>query len=73
VPTTISFHREIFDHPDFIAGNYDTSFLETKFREGREDAKKKSMTLKRPSEGDSSETVSPATAEPVAAVNENPD
>jgi len=73
VPTTISFHREIFDHPDFVAGNYDTSFLETKFRQSPEDAKKKSMTLKRPSEGDSSETASTAPPEPVAAVNKDPD
>ncbi|RME22131.1 MAG: acetyl-CoA carboxylase biotin carboxylase subunit [Candidatus Zixiibacteriota bacterium] len=33
VPTTIPFHREIFNHPDFIAGNYDTSFLETGFKQ----------------------------------------
>ena len=32
VPTTIPFHREIFQHPDFIAGNYDIAFLETRFR-----------------------------------------
>jgi len=73
VPTTISFHREIFDHPDFIAGNYDTSFLETQFRQGPEDAKKKSMTLKRSSEGDSSETASAASPEPITAVYKDPD
>ncbi|MFQ5453254.1 MAG: acetyl-CoA carboxylase biotin carboxylase subunit [Candidatus Zixiibacteriota bacterium] len=32
VPTTIPFHQEIFEHPDFIAGKYDIAFLETKFR-----------------------------------------
>jgi len=32
VPTTIPFHREIFEHPDFVAGNYDIGFLETRFR-----------------------------------------
>ncbi len=32
VPTTVEFHREIFDHPDFIAGNYDIGFLETRFK-----------------------------------------
>jgi len=32
VPTTIPFHREIFRHPDFLAGKYDINFLETKFR-----------------------------------------
>jgi acetyl-CoA carboxylase biotin carboxylase subunit len=62
VPTTIPFHQEIFKHPDFIAGNYDTSFIETKFRQGREDSKKKSMTLMRPGEGGASEA--PTAAEP---------
>lgn len=68
VPTTIPFHQEIFKHPDFLAGNYDTSFLETKFRQGNEDAKKKSMTLRRPGESDSSEPEEGKTtdAEPVA-------
>jgi len=33
VPTTIPFHQDIFRHPDFIAGNYDNTFLETKFDE----------------------------------------
>jgi acetyl-CoA carboxylase biotin carboxylase subunit len=32
VPTTIPFHKEIFNHPDFVAGNYDIGFLETRFR-----------------------------------------
>lgn len=70
VPTTIAFHREIFDHPDFIAGNYDTSFLETKFRQGREDSKKKSMTLKRPGENDSSEVPTDGVLDAVAANTE---
>ena len=34
VPTTVPFHREIFQHPDFISGNYDIAFLETRFRKG---------------------------------------
>lgn len=28
IHTTIPFHLEVMKHPDFIAGNYDTSFLE---------------------------------------------
>lgn len=32
VPTTIPFHREIFSHPDFVAGRYDLAFLEERFR-----------------------------------------
>jgi len=66
VPTTIPFHREIFDHPDFIAGNYDTSFIETRFRPERDDAKKKSMTLKRPGEDGSSDVEASLEPGPVA-------
>jgi acetyl-CoA carboxylase biotin carboxylase subunit len=29
VPTTIPFHRKILSNPDFVAGRYDTSFLES--------------------------------------------
>jgi acetyl-CoA carboxylase biotin carboxylase subunit len=52
IPTTIPFHLEIFNHPDFVAGKYDTSFIETKFREGRnkEEPKKKSVMLTRTAE-----------------------
>jgi acetyl-CoA carboxylase, biotin carboxylase subunit len=50
IPTTIPFHQEIFSHPDFVAGVYDTSFIETKFRKSDDQAKKKSMTLMRPGE-----------------------
>ncbi|MEW6413115.1 MAG: acetyl-CoA carboxylase biotin carboxylase subunit [Candidatus Zixiibacteriota bacterium] len=32
VPTTVGFHREIFNHPDFVAGKYDIGFLETRFK-----------------------------------------
>jgi acetyl-CoA carboxylase biotin carboxylase subunit len=53
VPTTVSFHQEIFDHPDFIAGNYNVSFLETLFRKPSEVAEeeKVSVTVKRAGEG----------------------
>ncbi|HOD67241.1 MAG TPA: acetyl-CoA carboxylase biotin carboxylase subunit [candidate division Zixibacteria bacterium] len=36
VPTTVAFHREIFEHPDFVAGRYDINFLEQRFRKGQE-------------------------------------
>ncbi|UCE25304.1 MAG: acetyl-CoA carboxylase biotin carboxylase subunit [Candidatus Zixiibacteriota bacterium] len=32
VPTTVPFHRQIFQHPDFIAGDYDIGFLDTRFK-----------------------------------------
>jgi acetyl-CoA carboxylase biotin carboxylase subunit len=71
VPTTIPFHQEIFKHPDFVAGNYDTSFIETKFRETNDPSKKKSMTLKRSGESEISETneTETAEAEPVTATD----
>ncbi|HAT69390.1 MAG TPA: hypothetical protein DCS22_02735, partial [Flavobacteriaceae bacterium] len=28
VKTTIPFHRQLMDHPDYIAGNYTTKFME---------------------------------------------
>lgn len=53
VPTTIPFHQEIFDHPDFIAGNYNISFLETSFRTALEvvEEEKVSVTVESPGEG----------------------
>ncbi len=33
IPTTIDFHKLVLAHPDFVAGNFDTSFIETKLRE----------------------------------------
>ena len=29
IKTTISFHRKLMDHPDYISGNYTTKFMET--------------------------------------------
>lgn len=29
VKTTIPFHRQLMDHPDYVAGNYTTKFMET--------------------------------------------
>jgi acetyl-CoA carboxylase biotin carboxylase subunit len=28
IKTTISFHRQLMDHPDYVAGNYTTKFME---------------------------------------------
>ena len=28
VKTTIPFHRQLMDHPDYLAGNYTTKFME---------------------------------------------
>jgi acetyl-CoA carboxylase biotin carboxylase subunit len=28
IKTTIPFHRQLMDHPDYIAGNYTTAFME---------------------------------------------
>jgi acetyl-CoA carboxylase biotin carboxylase subunit len=29
VKTTVPFHRQLLDDPDFLAGNYTTKFMET--------------------------------------------
>jgi acetyl-CoA carboxylase biotin carboxylase subunit len=28
IKTTIPFHRQLMDHPDYVAGNYTTKFME---------------------------------------------
>ena len=33
VPTTIDFHKKILQHPDFISGDFSTSFIAEKLRE----------------------------------------
>jgi acetyl-CoA carboxylase biotin carboxylase subunit len=56
VPTTIPFHQEIFQHPDFVAGRYDIGFLDNQFRSrgpGRE------MDLSQIQEADVEPTSSP--------------
>ena len=45
VTTTIPFHQEIFNHPDFVAGRYDISFLETAFRKTPEAEKSGEVSL----------------------------
>lgn len=57
IPTTIPFHKKIFSHPDFIAGNYNTSFLELTLQEAedlkaakKEEGSSKSLTLKQSTE-----------------------
>ena len=34
IKTTIPFHRQLMDHPDYVAGNYTTKFMETFEMEG---------------------------------------
>jgi len=29
IKTTIPFHRQLMDHPDYVAGNYTTAFMNT--------------------------------------------
>lgn len=29
VKTTIPFHRQLMDHPDYLSGNYTTKFMES--------------------------------------------
>ncbi|MDZ4723623.1 MAG: acetyl-CoA carboxylase biotin carboxylase subunit [candidate division Zixibacteria bacterium] len=53
VPTTIGFHQEICQHPDFIAGKYNTGFIEANFK--KDGSKKKSVTLRRGEENPESD------------------
>jgi len=50
IPTTIPFHQKICEHPDFVAGKYDTSFLEkySNLQEVPDSSAKVSVTLVRP-------------------------
>ncbi|UCC45888.1 MAG: acetyl-CoA carboxylase biotin carboxylase subunit [Candidatus Zixiibacteriota bacterium] len=52
VPTTIPFHEKIFRHPEFVAGHYDTSFLEKydNLQEVTDDEARASITLVRAAE-----------------------
>jgi acetyl-CoA carboxylase biotin carboxylase subunit len=43
IPTTVDFHKKILSHPDFIAGEFDTSFIEKMSKEAGE---KKTETAK---------------------------
>ena len=49
VPTTIPFHKEIFRHPDFVAGDYDNTFLDTKFKANQQlpEEERSQLTIKR--------------------------
>ncbi len=63
IPTTVAFHREIFDHPEFVAGDYDNTFLENRFRrKASDDDVKKKMTVKRGSEAETTDSAAKATA-----------
>ena len=38
IKTTIPFHRQLMDHPDYLSGNYTTKFMETFVMDKRTDA-----------------------------------
>jgi acetyl-CoA carboxylase biotin carboxylase subunit len=50
IPTTIPFHKEIFNHPDFIAGDYDIAFLESRFKSGSKPEQTKETTTNKEKE-----------------------
>ncbi len=51
VPTTIPFHKKVFQHPDFVSGNYDLTFVEKAFNSEPSPAPATAeITLKRPGE-----------------------
>ncbi len=55
IPTTIAFHQQVLMHPDFMAGKYDTGFLERNFKKEGAGSEKKSVTLNRSGEPASEE------------------
>lgn len=55
VPTTIPFHREIFSHPDFVAGRYDLAFLEERFRTTSEAAESTEIAVTTTQPGEAEE------------------
>jgi len=55
IPTTIPFHREIFSHPDFIAGKYDLAFLEERFRTTSEAAESTEIAVTTTQPGEAEE------------------
>ncbi len=73
IPTTVDFHKEILEHPDFIAGRYDNGFLETTFRRKapNSDEKKSAVTIKRPPEETTGEKSVDALDEVASDISDN--
>ncbi|MEW6051976.1 MAG: acetyl-CoA carboxylase biotin carboxylase subunit [Candidatus Zixiibacteriota bacterium] len=69
VPTTVPIHQAIFVNPEFVAGNYNTSFIENtlQWKGMKSTAKKKSVTFRRPGEGAPAEEVRAELSETVSA------
>ncbi len=65
VPTTIPFHRQIFRNEKFVAGDYDTSFIETEFKPKEQHT----VILKRPGESVVTKTKERIPAEQEMAVS----
>lgn len=72
VPTTIPFHKAVLQHPDFISGNYDNTFLEKYDAETFVGGGKKTVTLKRAAEEvKTDEPVESAEEETATATTDN--
>lgn len=63
IPTTVEFHQQILEHPDFLRGYYTTSFVDEHFRKPQ--AQKKSVTLKKTLATDSDDQLNQPTPEAV--------
>ena len=55
LPTTIPFHQQVIDHPDFASGNYNLDFVE-KMMTTQKATPPAKLTLQRSGEGDESKT-----------------
>lgn len=76
VPTTVPFHREIFRHPDFVAGKYDINFLDRDWRSGlpgdpAESVEKSGIVLKRGAEEQSQDVTEVSDVETVKATGDS--
>jgi len=68
IPTTVPFHQKVVDHPVFLAGEYDLTFVEAAMRQGalEVDSGKAVLTMKRSKEGVGTAEAPATKTEPVA-------
>jgi acetyl/propionyl-CoA carboxylase alpha subunit len=69
LPTTIPFHQEVMEHPDFVSGNYNLDFVE-KMMTTKEKNPPTKLTLQRSSETDQTKSEEKITDKDVELVAE---
>jgi acetyl-CoA carboxylase biotin carboxylase subunit len=71
IPTTIDFHKLILTHPDFIAGKYDTSFVEKHFKDVAEQKAAAQKAEEEAAGGEKTETAGETVAVSESAAEED--